>query len=389
MNFDLHSWAATEVKEGRKVAVTPSNASASAGIAATSAGLFAVLNDKVKREEQREAWRRSVRLPDHSEFQKIYDPCWGLPEAIELFPPYTFLIRLRFKLASALLTKDDQEYNAIDNPVRKDRTFGVPYLSACSWKGCFRAALARLDHAPEDETAVRLCGNVRGEEDYAKSRRGRLEFFATPFEGIGFEVLNPHDRKSKTGKPVYYECVPAATTGEFCLLYVPFDGFTREAGDLTREVCADLLIVAETLGEMLLVSGFGAKVSSGYGLAQEQVRGQMRLRAALRSSPMPAAAPPIEPLAGYLLAPRRLRPEYLNPDGTFRRRDAATMKKRDQQQYEKALKWYEARMSEKEQTEPKPKVEPVAVQVAQRPLNTLRDVITIAQDWSRELQKFS
>ena len=387
MNFDFHGWVATEANAGRTVAASPSGPAASGGMAATSAGLSAVMGDKLKREEKREEWRKSVRLPDHSGFRKIYDACWSLPDSIEPLPPYSFLIRLKLKLAASLLTKDDQEYYAIDNPVRKDRTFGVPHLSASSWKGCFRATLARLDHGPEDEITVRLCGNARGEEDHAKSKRGRLEFFATAFEGIGFEVLNPHDRKTKTGKPIYYECVPAGTTGDFCLLYVPFDGFARETGDLIREVRTDLPIVADTLGEMLLVSGFGAKISSGFGIADQKAPGQMKLRAKLASSAKPGASTPPEPLAGYLLAPGQLRPEYLNPDGTFRNRDVAAMKKKDQQQYGKALRWYEARARDKEQTEPKPVVEPpAAIHVAQRSIQTLTDVLTIAQQWSSELQ---
>ena len=409
MNFDFHSWLATDVenwysqhhfsdqeqkdlKEQRlpqdcpQVAFISRAAAASTGIAATSVGTFHVLN-KDLREARRSAWRNAVRLLDHSEFQKIYDACWDLPEEIEPFPPFSFLIRIRLKLATALLTKDDQEYYAIDNPVRKDRTFGVPYLSASSWKGCFRTALARLDHGPEDKITVRLCGNVRGEEDHAKSRRGRLEFFATPFAGLGFEVLNPHNRTSKTGKPIYYESVPAGTTGDFCLLYVPFDGFAREPGDLNREVCTDLPIVAEALTEMLLVSGFGAKISSGFGTAHEQAPGQMKLRATLAADADSAAVPPTEPLPGYLVAPGRLRPEYLNPDGTFREQDAATMKKSDRHQYVKALKWFEARARGPVQAEVKPKAEPAAVQFAHKTVSTLKDVAAGAREWSSKLEQ--
>jgi len=387
MNFDFHSWIATEANAGRTVAASPSVPTVGAGIAATSAGLFGALGDRVRREDLREEWRRSIRLPDRSGFQKIYDTCWSLPDSIEPFPPYSFLIRLKLKLAASLLTKDDQEYYAIDNPVRKDRTFGVPHLSASSWKGCFRAALARLDHGPADEITLRLCGNVRGEEDHANSRRGRLEFFATAFEGIGFEVLNPHDRRTKTGKPIYYECVPAGTAGDFCLLYVPFDGFARETGELIREVCKDLPIVADALEEMLLVSGFGAKISSGFGIAEQKAPGYMMLRAKLASGAEQGAGRPPEPLAGYLLTPGQLRPEYLNPDGTFRNRDVTAMNRRDQQQYGKALRWYEARAREQAQAEPKPAAEPPAIQVARKPVTTLRDVITVARQWSSELEK--
>jgi CRISPR-associated protein Cmr2 len=409
MIFDLHSWVGDELSEYAVRQFTQEErkrlkerlpddcphrsfntkaAAASTGITATSVNVFEVLNPDSTdlREARRTAWRKVVRPQDHASFKQLYDACWALPDSIDPFPPCSFLIRLQIKLATALLTKDDREYYAIENAVRKDRTFGVPCLSASSWKGCFRHALGRLDPKLAEETVVRLCGHERGEEDHAKFRRGRLEFFATPFERIGFEVFNPHNRKTKKGTPIYYESVPAETPGEFCLLYVPFEGFAQERKDLIAQVAADLPVVAAALREMFLVSGFGAKVSSGFGSADEQASGKMRLRAVLPSSARPTADPPGPPLAGYLATPTSLRAEYLNPDGTFRESDVTAMNRSDKQQYGKARRWYD-RQRNLPAPEEVPKVEPAKIEFAYKEVRMLKDVITVAQQWSKELEQ--
>ncbi len=64
-------------------------------------------------------------------------------------------------------------------------------------------------------------------------------------------------------------------------------------------------------------------------------------------SPAPSQPAPVastQPLPKYLEAPGKLKPEYLNPDGTFRERSQAelnAMTKSQQQEYEKAKKWWE------------------------------------------------
>jgi CRISPR/Cas system CMR subunit Cmr6 (Cas7 group RAMP superfamily) len=342
-------------------------------------------------EARRGAWRDSVKPLDCAAFQDIYHACWSLPDSVASLPRYSFLIRFRFKLATPLLTKDDGAFYAIENPVRKDRTFGVPCLAASSWKGCFRAALRRRGHGEESLVTVRLCGNKPGEPDHAKSRRGRLEFFSTKFEGLGFEVLNPHDRIKKTGMPVYYESVPAGTSGEFCLLYVPFNGLAVEGKELMDEVKEDLKFVAEALWEVFLVSGFGAKVSSGFGGAEDAVTGSIQMRATLPSIGDAAAVKPAEPLAKYLAAPGLLLPEYLNADGTFRERrerELGAMKKTDRQTYDKALAWHkkQAAAAPVAKAAPEPEAAPPPAKAA---ISSFGGLVRVAQEWSAKLQEVS
>jgi CRISPR-associated protein Cmr2 len=113
---------------------------------------------------------------------------------------------------------------------------------------------------------VRLFGNVKGEEEEFSA--GRLHFYPTFFDRIGLEVINPHDRKTGTGKqPIYFECVPAGTYGTFTLLYVPLDLIGRRE-DVKEQAQEDLRAAAEGIRAMLTEYGFGAKTSSGYGVAK-------------------------------------------------------------------------------------------------------------------------
>src|SRR5579884_2765450 len=138
-----------------------------------------------------------------------------------------------FELLTPWYSKDDRPFHVLDNPVRKDRVFGVPFMSAASWKGllrwAFRVHTGLIGPAPiQDEEQrrkaeaceVHLFGNEKGEkEDF---RQGSLAFYPTWFDKIGFEVINPHSRKTRAGtQPILYEVVPSGTEGVLRLLYAP------------------------------------------------------------------------------------------------------------------------------------------------------------------------
>lgn len=54
--------------------------------------------------------------------------------------PDWFAIDVSFRLTSPWYSKDDRPLHVLVNPVRKDRVFGVPFMSAASWKGLLRWA---------------------------------------------------------------------------------------------------------------------------------------------------------------------------------------------------------------------------------------------------------
>lgn len=104
-------------------------------------------------------------------------------------------------------------------------------------------------------------------------RRGRLMFYPTFFDRFGLEVINPHDRIAGAGKfPIYFETVPEKTDGRFALLYVPFDRVGKDEGETGRQAAEDLCRVAEGIACLFSEFGFGAKTSSGFGLAGEEVK---------------------------------------------------------------------------------------------------------------------
>ena len=319
----------------------------------------------------------------------------SLPNMAAL-PPRSWFLQLTFTLARPWISKDDDPFYVAEsvNPVRKDKVFKVPTMSAASWKGLLRwtvmhirLALKKNELSPakfaqERVVQTLLFGDEKGEEpgqtkdfaaylgalkpearqDYERLLRahyklssadplphhsGRLMFYPTFFNRIDVEVINPHSRKTRAGThPIYLECVPIGAQGTFSLLYVPFDLIGKEERDIKQQSLADLELIAEGLSAMFLTYGFSAKRTSGYGVAEETVsNGLVQIRIEETQSPLspvPSAAAPNLPK--YLQAPGKLKDEYLNPDGTFRERSEAELKgmsKSDRQEYEKARRWWE------------------------------------------------
>jgi len=187
-------------------------------------------------------------------------------------------IRIDFELKTPWYSKDDRPFHVLDNPVRKDRVFGVPFMSASSWKGLLRWS-CRMEHGLLDHLAkhdgtmdgwqdppwiVHLFGNAKGaEEDFT---RGALQCFPTWFDKVGFEVINPHDRARRAGtQPITYEVVPAGSKASLHLLYAPTPGQAQRQGVDPVDVLSPLLDAAKKL---VTVYGFSAKRTAGWGLAE-------------------------------------------------------------------------------------------------------------------------
>ncbi|WP_205880839.1 RAMP superfamily CRISPR-associated protein [Limisphaera ngatamarikiensis] len=218
-----------------------------------------------------------------------------LPSALDLDPwPPALLhnswlaIAVEFELLTPWYSKDDRLFHVLDNPVRKDRVFGVPYMAAASWKGMLRWACRmqdglrdhlesgkRFEEWNDPEWVLHLFGNEKGEEE--DFHQGALGFYPTWFDKIGFEVINPHDRSRRAGtQPIYYEVVPGRRPkaggsnadqeggkGFLCLLYAPWPGMKAETKP--EEVLHHLLEAIET---MLTVYGVSAKRTVGWGTAE-------------------------------------------------------------------------------------------------------------------------
>ena len=304
------------------------------GDVVTTLRLLAVEGNKA------EAAKRFVNLVhgSHSEYNQFIGSkrktlrSLGLlssPPDMAALPPGSWFLQFTFTLAKPWMSKDDDPFYVTEsvNPVRKDKVFKVPMMSAASWKGLLRwtlmhtrLALQKDSVTPEQFAQERflqtlLFGDEKGEEpgrvkDFAayldelggKEARqvyeqrlrehfhleekdallhhsGRLLFYSTFFDRIDVEVINPHSRKTKAGThPIYLECVPAGASGTFSLLYVPFDLIGRPEAEIKTQAGEDLRRVAEGLQAMFLTYGFSAKRTSGYGTAKDKITGRVWTR---------------------------------------------------------------------------------------------------------------
>jgi len=62
----------------------------------------------------------------------------GRPGDFSLLPEGTAWLRFEFTLKKPYISRDDAAFHILDNPVRKDKVFKIPMMSASSWKGNLR-----------------------------------------------------------------------------------------------------------------------------------------------------------------------------------------------------------------------------------------------------------
>lgn len=236
------------------------------------------LQDKDKRQYWQK-WQAELEKPSEllSSFTFSADPIM-----VGSLPPFSFALRVPFKLQKSYISKDDCAFHLWDNPIRKDKVFKTPMVAATGWKGALRAALWQLGYKEDHEVTIRLLGNPRESDEH---QAGRLYFFPTFFDKVALEVINPHDRETGVSArgPIFMECVPAETEGAFTLLYVPFGPIEQSEDERRAQVAQDLEVVVKGIQAMLTTYGFGAKTSSGFGTANNKLvkEGSLAIRASL------------------------------------------------------------------------------------------------------------
>ncbi len=198
-----------------------------------------------------------------------------LPSDLHLEPDYTraflpepdwFAIDVSFTLKFPWYSKDDRPLHVLDNPVRKDRVFGVPFMSAASWKGLLRWACRmqaglsgylekhdmRMEGWKDPSWVLHLFGNERGEDE--RFRSGALVCHPTWFDKVGFKVNNS-----------YYEVVPAKTEGKLQLLYAPLPGESERDQTMPDAFISDFI---DSIRALLENYGISAKRTAGWGKAE-------------------------------------------------------------------------------------------------------------------------
>ena len=221
------------------------------------------------------------------------------PVDLSSLPKGSWVLEFPITLAKPFLSKDDVPFYIIENPVRKDRVFGVPFISAMAWKGNLRWTMMKIFLEPNANNPDKFAqirfrhtllfgtekgwGETKGWTEYldklcrgAKKQyenmlkekfnrknvkevhtRGMLYFYPTFWDKIDLMVINPQDRRTKTGKnPIYFEIVPASAKGVFRLVYVPFYWLGLPEDELREKVIEDLKDIVVGIREMMLTYGF-------------------------------------------------------------------------------------------------------------------------------------
>ncbi|RLE44871.1 CRISPR-associated protein [Candidatus Woesearchaeota archaeon] len=235
------------------------------------------------------------------------------PVDLSSLPKGSWVFEFPITLTKPFISIDDIPFYIIENPVRKDRVFGVPFISAMAWKGNLRWTMVKVflepaANNPDKFAQIRfrytlLFGTEKGwgetkswteylnglcpdaKEKYESTLKekfnrknakdvhiqGMLYFYPTFWDKIDMFVINPHDRKTKTGKnPLYFEGAPAGAKGVFRLVYVPLYWFGLPENELKKKVIKDLKDVITGMREMMLTYGFSAKKSSGFGVIEDE-----------------------------------------------------------------------------------------------------------------------
>jgi len=285
-------------------------------------------NKKRAREKYREWFKPKIMLKNKKQLADTIFKITG-----SNLPRDSILIEIDFKLKKPYLSKDDDNFYIIDNPIVKDKVFKLPMVRSTTWKGALRFAAikvfenwiyekpnkSKIDKETvfkERARIVRLFGSEKdSQEDYlgrlcllairgslptgkklkeeikkinkefekwlidkkyiskeVPSRSGRLFFYPTFFEEISLDVITPLSRETKTPVrgPIYFETVPEGSKGTFRLLYYPFDLIARgELDEIEREMKEDLNFLSKALRKMFYEIGFSAKKTSGYGVVEQ------------------------------------------------------------------------------------------------------------------------
>jgi CRISPR/Cas system CMR subunit Cmr6 (Cas7 group RAMP superfamily) len=272
MTFDLHCACAEETLRN-----PDPNAASKLALANAAASREVLQAVRPTEKALAEAWaafgRGHASPPSLPKLKSLLDALEQPPAGLQTLPPFSGLLRFKFKLARPVITKDDRAFYFLDNPVRKDVAFGRPLFAASSWKGCLRAAFRSLFGDTRRSSELRLFGSRKNDADTGDvSRiRGRLVFFSSHWPSIGTYVINPHDRRKKTGMPIYYETIPEGAEAWYAVLYCPWGSAALGAEQSAVEAAEDLSSVAAAVEHQFLLQGFGAKTSAGFGLARDVV----------------------------------------------------------------------------------------------------------------------
>jgi len=161
-----------------------------ADIEATIAYLWLKATESDLDTKVREAWQPSL-IRSLSELRSLnLQP--HLTD-ITIFPPGSWAIEFTFTLWKPYISRDDTDFYILDNPVKKEWVFKVPYVAPSQWKGALRSAMMH-------ELIAKLkCGTI-DEQGFIDERLQYYRFFGNEKDGTS-DFLNQALARYLVGEP--------------------------------------------------------------------------------------------------------------------------------------------------------------------------------------------
>ncbi len=195
-------------------------------------------------------------------FKKQIDKLYGIIKLNEndLIDTISRTIKTKWRLlvyefeVSNYFSKDDTYFYIIDNPIRKDKVFKMPYISPSMWKGMLRFMAEKQS---DKESVDRIFGKEKKDND---GTSGNIKIYPSFFSKIRLEVINPMNYVKKVGTlPIYFEVV-SKDDSKLIIFYLP--KFHEQ-----EYIDTDTKIIDEAV-KNLFTYGISAKRSSGWGKAK-------------------------------------------------------------------------------------------------------------------------
>lgn len=213
---------------------------------------------------------------------------------VKSLPQNSTLIKISFTLKKPYTSKDEGEFNVInnkifkkpytskdegkfnvidykifENPIVRDKFTGLPTVKPTTWKGHLRFAAERVECDKKRKKIIikRLFGSEPEEKE--NTLKGRLYFFPTFFdEEAEKEVITPLKRDTRTPArgPIPFEVMKPSKEGDFYLLYFPYPKGDNYQESQFEE---DLEFLSKSLELMFYSYGFSAKKTSGFGVIKQ------------------------------------------------------------------------------------------------------------------------
>ncbi|MGB3842327.1 MAG: RAMP superfamily CRISPR-associated protein, partial [Bacteroidales bacterium] len=139
------------------------------------------------------------KLNDHQDYN-----FYPTNSDLKNLPEDSTLLKISFTLKKPYTSKDEGEFNVIDNkifenPIVRDKFTGLPMVKPTTWKGHLRFAAERVECDKERKKIIikRLFGSEPEEKE--NPLKGRLYFFPTFFnEDAEKDVITPLKRDTRT-----------------------------------------------------------------------------------------------------------------------------------------------------------------------------------------------